>query len=189
MPESRISRLHVPTEDELPDDIQALFDKCREKPGFVPNVYRAYALRPEQLRGFVALYETLMLGDSGLTKAEREMIAVAVSAINRCYYCQTSHGAALRIRSGNPILADQIQANARAAALSPRQHAMCNFAIKLTEASYTASDADIDELRGHGFTDADVWDIIQVAAFFNYTNRVANAADLRPNIEFHTLGR
>jgi uncharacterized peroxidase-related enzyme len=184
-----LSRLRVPDESELPEDIQELFAKCREKLGFVPNVYRAYALRPEQLRGFVALYETLMLGDSGLTKAEREMIAVTVSSINHCHYCLTSHGAALRIRTGDPMLADQVQANFRAADLSPRQRAMCAFAAKLSEASYAASEADIAELRAHGFGDADIWDITQVAAFFNYTNRVANAAGLRPNREFYAMGR
>lgn len=189
MPNQPISRLAVPDEAILPDDIQSLFEQMRAKPGFVPNVYRAYSLRPQQLRGFIALYDSIMMDDSGLTKAEREMIAVAVSAQNHCFYCLTAHGAVLRVRSGDPILGDTIAANYRAADLTPRQRAMLDFAVKMTLASDTCSDEDIDTLRGHGFSDEDIMDIVQTAAFFNYSNRVASALELRPNAEYHNMAR
>lgn len=185
----RISRLAVPDEQDLPADIQELFAQMRQKPGFVPNVYRAYGLRPHQLRGFIALYSSIMEEESGLTKAEREMIAVAVSAQNHCFYCLTSHGAALRIRAKNAVLADTVAANYRAADLTPRQRAMLDFAVKITLASDTCSDEDIAGLHAHGFSDEDVLDIIQTAGFFNYSNRVASALELRPNREFHTMAR
>jgi len=189
MSEERISRLHVPDEPALPEDIQELYAKSREKPGFVPNVFRAYSLRPQQLRGFVALYDSIMEADSGLTKAEREMIAVAVSAENHCFYCLVSHGAILRIRSKDAALADTIAANYRAADLTPRQRAMLDFAVKLTHASNTCADEDIEQLRAHGFGDEDIMDIIQTAAFFNYSNRVASALEMRPNREFFGMAR
>jgi uncharacterized peroxidase-related enzyme len=189
MPNQPISRLSVPDEQALPDDTQALFAEMRAKPGFVPNVYRAYSLRPQQLRGFIALYNSIMLEDSGLTKAEREMIAVAVSAQNHCFYCLTSHGAVLRIRAKDEVLADAIAANYRAADLPPRQRAMLDLAIKITNASDAVDDQDIADLHAHGFTDDDIMDIIQTAAFFNYSNRVASALDLRPNREYHAMGR
>jgi uncharacterized peroxidase-related enzyme len=189
MSEQRISRLRVPEEQILPEDIQELYAKNREKPGFVPNVFQAYSLRPAQLRGFIALYDSIMEADSGLTKAEREMIAVAVSAENHCFYCLISHGAILRIRSKNPVQADTIAANYRAADLTPRQLAMLDYAVKITRASDTCSDADIDALRAHGFSDEDIMDIIQTAAFFNYSNRVASALEMRPNREFYGMGR
>jgi uncharacterized peroxidase-related enzyme len=189
MPDERISRLRVPEEQTLPEDIQELYAKNREKPGFVPNVFRASSLRPQQLRGFIALYDSIMEADSGLTKAEREMIAVAISAENHCFYCLVSHGAILRIRSKDPILADTIAANYRAADLTPRQHAMLDFAVKITLASNTCDDADIDGLRAHGFGDEDIMDIIQTAAFFNYSNRVASALEMRPNREFFAMAR
>lgn len=185
----RISRLGVPEEETLPDDIQALYARMREKPGFVPNVYRAYSLRPQQLRGFLALYDSIMTEESGLSKAEREMIAVAVSAHNHCFYCLTSHGAVLRIRSGDEVLADAVAANYRAADLTPRQRAMLDMAAKITCAPDTCGEEDIDRLRAHGFSDEDIMDIVQVAAFFNYSNRVANALDLRPNREYHHMAR
>lgn len=185
----RISRLRVPDEAALPEDIAAQFEQMRIKPGFVPNVYCAYTLRPQQLRGFMALYDSIMMDDSGLSKAEREMIAVAVSAQNHCFYCLTSHGAVLRVRSKDAVLADTIAANYRAADLSPRQRAMLDFAVKITRASDTCSDEDIDALRGHGFSDEDIMDIIQTAAFFNYSNRVASALELRPNREYHSMAR
>jgi uncharacterized peroxidase-related enzyme len=184
-----ISRLRVPDEQELPEDIQTLFEQMREKPGFVPNVYRAYSLRPNQLRGFVALYDAIMTDDSGLTKAEREMIAVAVSAQNHCFYCLVSHGAVLRIRAKDEVLADTIAANYRAANLTPRQRTMLDFAIKITTNSAACDDADIAALRAHGFDDADIMDIAQTAALFNYSNRVASALALRPNQEFHAMAR
>jgi uncharacterized peroxidase-related enzyme len=187
--EQRISRLRVPEEESLPDDIKELYAKMLEKPGFVPNVYRAYSLRPNQLRGFIAFYDSIMTDDSGLTKAEREMIAVAVSALNHCFYCLTSHGAALRVRSKDEILADTIAANYRAADLTPRQRAMLDYAVKVTLASETCGDEDIENLRAHGFTDEDIMDIAQTDALFNYSNRVASALALRPNREFHSMAR
>jgi uncharacterized peroxidase-related enzyme len=189
MSDQRVSRLRVPEEETLPDDIRALFEGLRAKPGFVPNVYRAYGLRPQQLRGFIALYDSIMIDDSGLTKAEREMIAVAVSAQNHCFYCLTAHGAVLRVRSKDEVQSDTIAANYRAADLTPRQRAMLDFAIKLTVASDTIADGDLEGLRAHGFADEDIMDIIQTAAFFNYSNRVASALELRPNREYHGMAR
>jgi uncharacterized peroxidase-related enzyme len=186
---SQISRLNVPDEQSLPDDIQTLFDKLRTRSGFVPNVYRAYSLRPQQLRGFIALYDSIMMDDSGLTRAEREMIAVAISAQNHCFYCLTSHGAILRVRGGDEVLADTIAANYRAADLTPRQRAMLDLAVKVTHSSDTIGDEDIYSLRAHGFSDEDIMDIVQTSAFFNYSNRVASALDLRPNREYHSMAR
>jgi uncharacterized peroxidase-related enzyme len=187
--EPTISRLAVPAEESLPADIQELFAKNREKPGFVPNVFRASALRPAQLRSFIALYESIMEADSGLSKAEREMIAVAVSSYNHCVYCVVSHGAILRIRAKDEILADTISVNYRAAQITERQRAMLDYALKITEDSASCSDDDIEALRGHGFSDEDIMDIVQTAAFFNYSNRVASALELRPNPEFHGMAR
>ena len=189
MSDQPISRLSVPNEQTLPEDIQAIFADMRAKPGFVPNVYRAYSLRPQQLRGFIALYDAIMTEDSGLTKAEREMIAVAVSAQNHCFYCLTSHGAVLRIRSKDEVLADTIAANYRAADLTPRQRAMLDLAIKITIDSAAIGEQDLAALRDHGFSDEDIMDIIQTAALFNYSNRVASALDLRPNREYHRMAR
>jgi len=189
MPDQPISRLGVPNEQTLPEDIQAMFAEMRTKPGFVPNVYQAYSLRPQQLRGFMALYDAIMTEESGLTKAEREMIAVAVSAQNHCFYCLTSHGAVLRIRSKNQVLADTIAANYRAADLTPRQRAMLDLAVKITNDSAAVGEQDLAALRDHGFTDEDMMDIIQTAALFNYSNRVASALDLRPNREYHHMAR
>jgi uncharacterized peroxidase-related enzyme len=189
MSDQPISRLGVPNEQTLPEDIQAIFADMRAKPGFVPNVYRAYSLRPQQLRGFIALYDAIMTEDSGLTKAEREMIAVAVSAQNHCFYCLTSHGAVLRIRSKDEVLADTIAANYRAANLTPRQRAMLDLAVKITVDSAAVGEQDLAALHDHGFSDEDIMDIIQTAALFNYSNRVASALDLRPNREYHHMAR
>jgi uncharacterized peroxidase-related enzyme len=189
MADQPISRLDMPNEQALPEDILALFAEMRAKPGFVPNVYRAYSLRPHQLRGFIALYNSIMMEDSDLSKAEREMIAVAVSAQNHCFYCLTSHGAVLRIRAKDEVLADTIAANYRAADLTPRQRAMLDLAVKITNDSAAIGDQDIAGLRAHGFSDEAIMDIIQTAAFFNYSNRVASALELRPNREYHSMGR
>src|SRR5690349_12401359 len=189
MADQPISRLSVPSEHALPEDLQAIFAEMRAKPGFVPNVYRAYSLRPQQLRGFIALYDAIMTEESGLSKAEREMIAVAVSAQNHCFYCLTSHGAVLRIRAKDEVLADTIAANYRAADLTPRQRAMLDLAIKVTVDSAAVGGQDIAALREHGFSDQDIMDIIQTAALFNYSNRVASALDLRPNREYHSMAR
>lgn len=189
MPDQPISRLSVPDEQTLPEDVQAIFAEMRAKPGFVPNVYQAYSLRPQQLRGFIALYDSIMNDASELTKAEREMIAVAVSAQNHCFYCLASHGAVLRIRAKDEVLADAIAANYRAANLTPRQRAMLDLAVKITDASATVADQDIAALRDHGFSDEDIMDIVQTAALFNYSNRVASALNLQPNREYHGMAR
>jgi uncharacterized peroxidase-related enzyme len=190
MPEQPpISRLPVADEQAAPDDIRALYEQMRARPGFVPNVYRALGGRPELLRGFVALYQAIMEQDSGLSKAEREMIAVAVSSANECAYCLVSHGAALRIRAKDAPLADMVAANYRAADLPPRQRAMLDYAVKVTLSSHLCGQDDLDELRAHGFSDGDILDIVQAAAFFNYSNRVASALGLRPNPEYFALGR
>jgi uncharacterized peroxidase-related enzyme len=170
-------------------EIAAYFDKCREKLGFVPNVLRAYAFDNAKLQAFIDMADDLMLGDSGLSKTEREMIAVAVSALNHCHYCLTAHGAALRQRSGDPELGEVIAHNYRAAALDARQKAMLDFATKLTEAPDKIEEADREALRAAGFTDRDIWDIAAVTGFYNMTNRLASATDMRPNREYHYAAR
>ncbi|HEV3157516.1 MAG TPA: peroxidase-related enzyme [Candidatus Baltobacteraceae bacterium] len=185
----RISRLGETAEDELPADIRGEYDRYREKLGFVPNVHRSYAHRPEHFRAFMQYVELLMRGESGLSRTEREAIVVAVSSENRCQYCVTSHGAALRILGGDPILADQIAINWRTATLSPRLRAILTFASRVNEAGFAASDEEITTLRASGFSDDDIWDIAAVAAFFGFSNRMAGVMDLRPNPEFHEMGR
>jgi uncharacterized peroxidase-related enzyme len=167
----------------------AYFAKCEEKLGFVPNVLRAYAFDNAKLRAFILMADDLMLADSGLSKAEREMIAVAVSAVNHCHYCLTSHGAALRQRAGDPELGELIAQNYRAAALEPRHQAMLDFCVKLTEAPDKIGEVDREGLRGVGFSDRDIWDIAAVASFYNMTNRMAAAVDMKPNREYHYLAR
>jgi len=184
-----VTALAEPDESTLPEDLQPYFQKCRDKLGFVPNVLRAWLIRPERLRNFIRLYDELMLAPLNLTKLEREMIAVAVSSWNRCYYCLVAHGAAVRKLSGDPQLGEMMAFNYRVADLPPRQRAMLDFALQLTAAPHTVTEADREALRGHGFSDADIFDIAEVAAFFNYTNRVAHAVDMMPNAEYHTLGR
>jgi uncharacterized peroxidase-related enzyme len=165
------------------------FAKCREKLGFVPNVLQAYGFDNAKLRAFILMADDLMLGDSGLSKLEREMIAVVVSAVNHCHYCLTSHGAAVRQRAGDPELGELMVQNYRAADLPPRQKAMLDFAVKLTEEPDKIEEADRQRLRKAGFTDREVWDIAAVAAFYNMTNRMAAAADMRPNREYHYMVR
>jgi uncharacterized peroxidase-related enzyme len=189
MSEDRISRLPVPDEADLPADIQELFAANREKPGFVPNVFRAMSLRPAALRGFIALYDALMAGEGGLSKAEREMIAVAVSAQNHCHYCLISHGAVLRIRAKDAALGDTVAANYRVAKITPRQRAMLDYAVKVTRASAEIGEEDHAALRAHGFSDEEIFDITQIAAFFNYSNRAASAMGMAPNREFYGMGR
>ncbi len=173
----------------LTPDMAAYFAKCEEKIGFVPNVLRAYAHNIEKLRVFVDFYNELMLAPSGLSKLEREMIAVAVSAENRCFYCLTAHGAAVRALSGNPILGETLVMNYRAAPLSRRERAMLEFAVKVTSHSALIGEADRDLLRTEGFSDADIWDIAAVASFFNFSNRMASAVDMRPNDLYHHHNR
>lgn len=169
--------------------MEAYFAKCREKLGFVPNVLLAYAHDNAKLEAFAAFYNDLMLAPSGLTKLEREMIAVAVSGTNRCYYCLTAHGAAVRQLSGDPVLGEMMAMNYRAAALSTRQRAMLDFAVKLTERPHAVEEDDRRTLREAGFSDRDIWDIAAVASFFNMSNRMASAVDMRPNPEYHAQAR
>lgn len=174
---------------ELNADLSAYFDKCLEKLGFVPNVLRAYAFDTVKLKAFIDMVDNLMLADSGLTKLEREMIAVAVSAVNHCHYCLAAHGAAVRQRAGDPLMGELIAQNYRAAALPPRQKAMLDFTVKLTEAPDKIDEEDREALRRAGFSDRDIWDIAAVAGFFNMSNRIAAATDMRPNREYHFMAR
>lgn len=169
--------------------LSAYFDKCLEKLGFVPNVLRAYAFDAVKLRAFIDMVDNLMLADSGLSKLEREMIAVAVSAVNHCHYCLTAHGAAVRQRAGDPPMGELIAQNYRAAQLPARQKAMLDFAVKLTESPDRIEEADREALRGAGFSDRDIWDIAAVAGFYNMSNRLAAATDMRPNREYHFMMR
>ena len=176
-------------EGVLSGEMQAYFAKCDEKIGFVPNVLRAYAHDNQKLEAFAALYNDLMLAPSGLSKLEREMIAVVVSSQNRCYYCLTAHGAAVRQLSGDPVLAEMLVQNYRAAELEPRHRAMLDFAVKLTEAPSTVEEPDRARLREAGFSDRDIWDVAAVASFFSMSNRMASAVDMRPNREYHGQAR
>jgi uncharacterized peroxidase-related enzyme len=171
------------------DAMAAYFKKCEEKLGFVPNVLKAYAFDMGKLEAFVAMYNDLMLAPSGLSKLEREMIAVAVSSVNRCYYCLTAHGAAVRALSGDPVLGELMAMNFRAARLSPRERAMLDFAVKLTAEPWAIEEADREALRKIGFSARDIWDIAAVAGFFNMSNRVASATDMRPNSVYHGQAR
>lgn len=170
---------------ELTPAMRAYFDKCTEKIGFVPNVLKAYAFDMPKLEAFVAMYNDLMLAPSGLSKLEREMIAVAVSSQNRCYYCLTAHGAAVRALSGDPVLGELMVMNYRAARLDRRKRAMLDFAVKLTAEPWAIEDVDRTSLREAGFSDRDIWDIAAVAGFFNMSNRIASATDMRPNSAYH----
>jgi uncharacterized peroxidase-related enzyme len=185
----RPSRFGEPSETELPPDIADVYAKNRAKIGFVPNVFRAYAKRPEHFRAFMQYHDVLMRGESGLTRAEREAIVVAVSAENRCQYCVTAHGAALRVIGKDPALAEQIAINWRTADLGPRWRTMLAFASRVNEPGYAASDDEIAALEEAGFSSDDIWDIAAVAAFFGFSNRMAGTLDMRPNLEFYAMGR
>ncbi|MDF0600637.1 peroxidase-related enzyme [Psychromarinibacter sp. C21-152] len=188
-PKTPPTALDLPMVDPLPDATQKYFDICQEKLGLVPNVLRAYAFDIDKLNAFTAMYNDLMLGDSELSKLEREMIAVAVSSINRCWYCLVAHGAAVRELSGDPVLGERMAFNWRTAELDARQRAMLAFAEKVTTASYTIEEPDRAALREAGFSDRDIFDIASVAAFFNMTNRVASAVAMAPNPEYHAAAR
>ena len=183
-----ISWLRVPPEEDAQPGVKALNDKAVEKLGFLPNVLRVYALRPRHLELWNAFYDDLMRGDSGLTRPQREMIAVVVSTVNRCHYCMVSHGAFLRKLTGDPLLVEQLRTNYKYADLEPRERAMLDFAVKLTEQSAACTEADVDALRDVGWADEDIMDIAEVAAMFNYTNRLASGLGWVPNDEFVTLG-
>jgi uncharacterized peroxidase-related enzyme len=173
----------------LPEDVAELFAKCQDKLGLIPNVLVAYAHNPDKLRAFGLMYNALMLGPSGLSKLEREMIAVSVSALNRCWYCLVAHGAAVRVLSGSPELGEALAMNHAYADITPRQRAMIEFARKMTTDSAGIGEPDRAALRDHDFTDADIWDIAETAAFFNMSNRVASAVGMVPNPEYHDQGR
>ncbi len=182
-------RFPVPSLSTLPDDIRARILEVQEKSGFVPNVFLTLAYRPDEFRAFFAYHDALMDKDSGLSKAEREMIVVATSSANQCQYCVVAHGAILRIRAKNPLIADQIAANYRKADITPRQKAMLNFAMKVSLEAHKVSEQDFAELSRHGFSDDDIWDIAAVSAFFGLSNRMANVTNMRPNDEFYLMGR
>jgi uncharacterized peroxidase-related enzyme len=184
-----ISRYPVPKLDELPEDIRARMLEVQEKAGFIPNVFVTLAHRPAEFRAFFAYHDTLMLKEGGLTKAEREMIVVATSGMNDCLYCIIAHGAILRIYAKNPFIADQIAADYRHADITPRQNAMLAFALKVARKASEIVDDDFAGLHKHGFSDEDVWDIGAIAAFFALSNRMAGLIAMRPNDEFHLLGR
>lgn len=184
-----VSRFPVPDLNDVPEDIRSRILAVQEKSGFIPNVFLALASRPDEFRAFFAYHDALMDKPGNLSKAEREMIVVATSSANQCQYCVIAHGAILRIRAKNPLIADQIAANYRKADLDDRQKAMLDFAMKVSQTSHLVGDADFEHLRAHGFTDDDIWDIAAIAAFFGLSNRMANVTSMRPNVEFYALGR
>jgi len=183
------SRFPVPSVDELPDDIRTRIETVSEKSGFVPNVFRVLAHRPDEFRAFFAYHDALMEKESGLSKGEREMIVVVTSAMNSCLYCVVAHGAIVRIREKNPRLADQLATDYTRADITPRQLAMLDFACLISDQAAEVSSEDFDELREHGFTQEDIWDIGAVSAFFALSNRMAGLTDMLPNDEFYSLGR
>lgn len=186
---SEILALDICAETELSDETKAYFDLCVEKLGLVPNVLKAYAFHAEKLAGFTAMYNELMLAPSGLSKQEREMIAVVVSSVNKCLYCLVAHGAALRQMSGDPIWAETVMMNYRAAKLSARERALCDFSVALTETPAKVDESHRQALRDAGFSDRDIWDIANIVGFFNMSNRVAIATDMQPNAEYHAMAR
>jgi uncharacterized peroxidase-related enzyme len=185
----RARRFAPPPIDKMPEDIRARLAAVQEKSGFIPNVFLTLAYRPEEFRAFFAYHDALMEKESGLSKAEREMIVVATSAANNCEYCVIAHGAILRIRAKNPLIADQIAVNYRNADITPRQRAMLDFAMKICREAHVISEADFAELAGHGFSDDDIWDIAAVAALFALSNRMAHFTGMRANEEFYLMGR
>ena len=189
LPQHPISRFPVPELKDLPEDIRQRVLAVQEKSGFVPNVFLALAHRPDEFRAFFAYHDALMEKKGPITKAEREMIVVATSNANQCQYCVIAHGAILRIRAKNPLLADQVAVNYRKADITPRQRAMLDFAMKVSQQSYLVDDSDFATLAAHGFDKEDVWDIAGIAAFFGMSNRLANVTSMRPNDEFYSMGR
>jgi len=183
------SRFPVPPIDTLPEDIRSRLLAVQEKSGFVPNVFLALSYRPDEFRAFFAYHDALMERDSGLSKAEREMIVVATSSANQCHYCVIAHGAILRIRAKNPQIADQVAVNYRKADISPRQRAMLDFAMKVCREAQSIAEDDFTSLAGHGFSDDDIWDIAAIASFFALSNRMAHFTGMRANPEFYLMGR
>jgi uncharacterized peroxidase-related enzyme len=186
---SAISRFSLPELEDLPEDVQARIISVQEKSGFVPNVFLVLARRPEEFRAFFAYHDALMDKPGGLTKAERELIVVATSALNRCQYCVVAHGAILRIRARNPLLADQVATNYLKADLSDRERTLLRFACKVATESHAVDDTDFSALRAHGFDEEDIWDAAAITALFALSNRLANVSAMRPNDEFYLLGR
>jgi len=189
MESNPISRYPVPDINDLPDDIKKTILAVQEKAGFIPNVFLTLAHRPDEFRAFMAYHDALIEKESGLTQADKEMIVVVTSNDNSCQYCVIAHGAILRIRAKNPLIADQVAVNYRKADITPRQKAMLSFAIKTSNDSKSISDADFEDLRSHGFEDEDIWDIAAITAFFGLSNRMANFMSMRPNNEFYSMAR
>jgi uncharacterized peroxidase-related enzyme len=189
MSATSISRYPIPKLEDLPSDIRERILAVQEKSGFIPNVFLAFAHRPDEFRAFFAYHDALMERDSGLTKAEREMIVVATSSANQCEYCVVAHGAILRIRAKNPLIADQVAVNYLRADITPRQKALLDFAMKVSRDAARLDVADFAKLREYGFSDEDAWDIGAIAAFFALSNRMANLTGMRANEEFYLLGR
>ena len=184
-----VSRFPVPSLVDVPTDIRERIEAVQEKSGFIPNVFLVLAHRPEEFRAFFAYHDALMDKPGNLTKAEREMIVVATSNVNQCQYCVVAHGAILRIRAKDPLIADQVAVNYRKADITDRQKAMLDFAMKVSQSAQLVGDADLETLKTHGFDDEDAWDIAAIAAFFGLSNRLANVTSMRPNREFYTMGR
>ena len=189
MKNDRVSLFPLPDINTLPDDLKNKILEIQDKSGFIPNVFLALAHRPEEFRAFFSYHDALMDKESGISKGEREMIVVATSALNECLYCVVAHGAILRIREKNSLIADQLATNYKKADITERQRAMLDFAIKVSRHAHTISEEDIQALAQHGFSDQDVWDIGSIAAFFALSNRLANMANIRPNEEFYHMGR
>ena len=189
MTKQPISRFPVPDLAALPADLQQLFLEVSEKAGFIPNVFLILSHRPDEFRAFIAYHDALMERKSGLSKAEKEMIVVATSSDNGCQYCVIAHGAILRIRAKNPLIADQVSINYKKADISERQKEMLRFALKVSNDSKSVSDSDFAELSKHGFSEEDIWDIAGITAFFGLSNRIANFTSMRPNPEFYRMGR
>jgi uncharacterized peroxidase-related enzyme len=183
------TRYAAPPIDKLPDDIRTRLLAVQEKSGFIPNVFVKLAYRPDEFRAFFAYHDALMEKDGGLTKAEREMIVVATSSFNNCEYCVIAHGAILRIRAKNPLIADQIAINYLKADITPRQRAMLDFAMKVCREAHLIAEGDFAVLSGHGFSDDDIWDIAAIASFFSLSNRMAHFTGMRANAEFYLMGR
>lgn len=189
MTAANISRYPVPDINDLPDDIKTRILAVQEKAGFLPNVFLVLAHRPDEFRAFFAYHDALMEKDSGLTKAEMEMIIVATSNDNGCQYCVVAHGAVLRIRAKNALIADQVAVNYHKADITPKQKAMLDFAMQVSNDAKSIRDEDFETLHSHGFSDEDIWDIASITAFFGLSNRMANFTSMRPNDEFYAMGR
>ncbi|PPQ18233.1 alkylhydroperoxidase [Bradyrhizobium sp. AC87j1] len=184
-----ISRFPVPDLADMPEDIRARIVAVQEKSGFIPNVFLVLAHRPDEFRAFFAYHDALMDKPGNLTKAEREMIVVATSNLNQCQYCVIAHGAILRIRAKDPLIADQVAVNYRKADITDRQKAMLDLAVRVSTEAYKVSESDFATLKSHGFTEDDIWDIAAISAFFGLSNRLANVTSMRPNPEFYNMGR